>query len=190
MRYIKEYLKGGGRKMLEKKAKGIEYTVRGTRFWVKDNYQPSSMYIELGLYPNKIDNYNIKQNLIIFNLPLEDILSLHEWDNEREEINLISFLIRPLMKGNENKPQLCSPQKYEEKGDNFSDCELFSFVAWDHISWPGNDFYIGSRATDDGVKAAATDSMFVITGIEGQYNSITNKYDPPKNYKYWEEVII
>jgi len=62
-------------------------------------------------------------------------------------------------------------------------------VAWDHVSWPGNDFYIGSRATDDGVKAAATNSMAMITGIEGYYNTQTNMYQPPNAYKNWEDVV-
>lgn len=112
-----------------------------------------------------------------------------ECDNERLEINGISFFVRPLTKGNENKSQLCEPQKYEE-GDDFSDCELFSFVAWDHVSWPGNDFYTGSRTTDDGVKAAATNSMTIMTGIEGHYNVQTNKFDPPVQYKNWQEVVL
>ncbi|MBF0396304.1 MAG: hypothetical protein HQK78_06000, partial [Desulfobacterales bacterium] len=46
-----------------------------------------------------------------------------ECDNERYEINAISFLVRPLAKGNENKPQLCHPKTYEEKGDCFANCE-------------------------------------------------------------------
>ncbi len=113
-----------------------------------------------------------------------------ECDNERLEINGISLFVRPLTKGNENKPQLCKPQKYEEDNDDFSDCELFSFVAWDHVSWPGNDFYIGSRSTDDGVKAAATDSMFMMTGVEGNYNEQTHTSDPPKEYENWRDVIL
>ena len=56
------------------------------------------------------------------------------------------------------------------RGDDFSGCILFSIVAWDHVSWPGNDYFGGSRSTDDGVKAAATDSMAVLTGIEGHYD--------------------
>ena len=67
-------------------------------------------------------------------------------------------------------------------------------VAWDHVSWPGNDYWIGAasslaicdaftrgmhmmltmigpvrpgkRCTDDGVKAAATDTMRALTGVE------------------------
>ena len=113
-----------------------------------------------------------------------------ECNNERLEINGISFLVRPLTKGNENKSQLCEPQKYEEDNDYFSDCELFSFVAWDHVSWPGNDFYIGYRSTDDGVKAAATNSMAVMTGVEGYYNVPTNTYNPPKEYGNWENVVL
>jgi len=109
--------------------------------------------------------------------------------NERFEINHISFLVRPLSQGNELKSQLCLPKNYQEQGDDFSNCDLFSFVAWDHVSWPGNDFYIGSRATDDGVKAAATDSMAVMTGVEGIYNARTNKYDPPVEYENWNQVV-
>ena len=109
--------------------------------------------------------------------------------NERNEINQISFLVRPLAQGNEDKPQLCLPAKYADKGDDFSDCDLFSFVAWDHVSWPGNDFYTGSRATDDGVKAAATDSMTVMTGVEGRYDVRTNQYNPPGEYRNWNGVV-
>lgn len=113
-----------------------------------------------------------------------------ECDNSRIEIDHISLFIRPLTKGNIGKPQLCNPRDYEENDDNFSGCRLFSFVAWDHVSWPGNDFYIGSRATDDGVKAAATNSMAVITGIEGNYNTQTNKYNPPSEYRNWRDLIF
>ena len=74
--------------------------------------------------------------------------------------------------------------------DDFSNCELFSFVAWDHVSWPGNDFYIGSRATDDGVKAAATSSMAAMTGVEGMYNTRTYKYESPSGYTNWNDVIF
>ena len=112
-----------------------------------------------------------------------------ECSNERLEIAGINFLVRPLTQGNESKSQLCHPKDYEEAGDDFSTCELFSVVAWDHVSWPGNDFYLGSRVTDDGVKAAATSVMSVMTGIEGQYNALINKYNPPSEYGCWEETI-
>lgn len=113
-----------------------------------------------------------------------------ECDNERHKIHGICFLVRPLTKGNEQKPQLCHPKTYEEEGDHFAECELFSCVAWDHVSWPGNDFYVGSRATDDGVKAAATNSMAVMTGINGTYNSQRHCYCPPEEYHNWREVIL
>ena len=113
-----------------------------------------------------------------------------ECENERLLINDIHLLVRPLTKGNQNKPQLCKPEEYEEENDNFTKCKLWSFVAWDHVSWPGNDFYGGSRMTDDGVKAAATDSMFLMTGIEGYYNEQTHTYDPPKEYENWRDVIL
>jgi hypothetical protein len=113
-----------------------------------------------------------------------------ECENERVEIDGISFFVRPLMKGNANKPQLCLPQTYAEDGDDFTNMELFSFVAWDHVSWPGNDFYIGARSTDDGVKAAATNMMTVMTGIEGTYNPAIDRYCQPREYETWKEVVL
>jgi hypothetical protein len=113
-----------------------------------------------------------------------------ECKNERIEIGEIDVLVRPLTKGNANKPQLCQPQNYAEAGDDFTDLELFSFVAWDHVSWPGNDFYLGARSTDDGVKAAATNLMEVMTGIEGRYNSRTYHYCQPDEYQTWKEVVF
>lgn len=112
-----------------------------------------------------------------------------ECDNERLEFGNISYLVRPLTKGNNDRPQLCHPTHYEEPGDDFSDCELFSVVAWDHVSWPGNDFFIGSRATDDGVKAAATNSMELLTGIAGSYDKTICEYFPPSKYRTWGEVV-
>ena len=109
--------------------------------------------------------------------------------NERRQIMHLSFLVRPLKQGNQDKPQLCQPTMYEDSTDDFSNCDLFSFVAWDHVSWPGNDFYIGSRATDDGVKAAASDSMAVMTGIQGRYNARIHQYEPPEGYSNWLHVV-
>jgi hypothetical protein len=112
-----------------------------------------------------------------------------ECGNERLEIEHLSFLVRPLTHGNSDKPQLCLPQTYADPGEDFSGCDLFSVVAWDHVSWPGNDFYAGARATDDGVKAAATNSMAGMTGVKGTYNAGTAQYEPPGTYRNWREVI-
>ena len=99
-------------------------------------------------------------------------------------------MVRPLRQpGNERKSQLCRPTAYGEEGDDFSECSLYSLVAWDHVSWPGNDFFAGSRSTDDGVKAAASDSMFTLTGIEGAYNAGEGMYQPPRPYRDWEAVV-
>ena len=73
--------------MPEKTLKGLEYTVRKTQFYVKDRFQPSSVYIELGLFPNSIDKFDIKRYLTTMSFPLEDILLLHDWDNDvKDEI--------------------------------------------------------------------------------------------------------
>jgi hypothetical protein len=113
-----------------------------------------------------------------------------ECENFRREIHGISFMVRPLkIPGNRAKSQLCRPVAYAEKGDDFSDCSLYSVVAWDHVSWPGNDFFGGSRATDDGVKAAATSSMSVLTGVAGEYDPARGRYQPPPPYSNWGAVV-
>lgn len=112
-----------------------------------------------------------------------------ECENARHQVAGISLFVRPLTHRNEAKPQLCPPTQYQEAGDDFSDCILFSVVAWDHASWPGNDFYGGARATDDGVKAAATDSMRAMTGVEGRYDPYAHCYLPPAPYETWADVL-
>jgi len=112
-----------------------------------------------------------------------------ECENERIEVSHISLLVRPLLKGNEGKGQLCSPGNYGDRKEEFNDCFLTSLVAWDHVSWPGNDFYIGSRATDDGVKAAATNTMEIMTLYAGKYCVDANCYQPPNGYYNWGDVV-
>jgi hypothetical protein len=113
----------------------------------------------------------------------------NECSRQRQKIHGISLMVRPLLQGNSAKSQLCPPSAYAEDGDDFSDCILFSIVAWDHVSWPGNDFFGGSRCTDDGVKAAATDSMAVLTGVEGHYDPHRGAYLPPAPYRTWDDVV-
>ncbi|MDR1139460.1 MAG: hypothetical protein LBJ80_00285 [Rickettsiales bacterium] len=107
-------------------------------------------------------------------------LGLHEnrLNIEKKGINGVTYEVR----GN-GLPQLSCPQEYNEE---FKDCKLYKVVAWDHVSLPGNDFFKGSRHTDDGVSAAATNSMEVITGVKGTYRE--GKYFPPEGYKDWEAV--
>ena len=110
--------------------------------------------------------------------------------NSREQIHGILFQVRPSKAaGNQPIPQLCPPPTYAAAEDDFSRCCLYSIVAWDHVSWPGNDFYIGSRCTDDGVKAAATDAMAVITGVAGRYDPERTQYLPPAPFPDWNTVV-
>lgn len=113
----------------------------------------------------------------------------NECQNVRFNISGISLMVRPLLQ-NQGKSQLCHPVTYAEEFDDFSGCSLYSVVAWDHVSWPGNDFFIGSRMTDDGVKAAATSSMSVLTGVEGFYNAEIAKYQPYGSDLTWGEIVI
>ena len=113
-----------------------------------------------------------------------------ECSNRAEIINGIFFNVRPSRApGNNLLPQLCKPDDYSLEGENFSHCQLFSLVAWDPVSWPGNDFYSGWRSTDDGVKAAATNAMFLTTGVEGFYCAERNCYMPPGKFLTWEQVV-
>lgn len=53
-------------------------------------------------------------------------------------------------------PLLSAPEAIER---TLSEAPLYKVVAWDHFSWPGNDFFANARQTDDGVSSAATSSM-------------------------------
>ena len=101
----------------------------------------------------------------------------------------LKFVTRPLQKGVDARPQLRPPQEFAlVEGDNAY--RLYSLVAWDHVSWPGNDFYVGARSTDDGVKAAATSTMYEMTGFEGWYSPRGCGYRPMGPYRTWEEVVL
>lgn len=114
----------------------------------------------------------------------------NECIDEDRLLSGIRFIVRPLLPNNEGRSQLCRPAFLgQDTQDNFDDCELYSFVAWDHVSWPGNDYYVGSRTTDDGVKAAATNTMEVMTGIEGRYCVDTQKYLAPEPFGNWYAVV-
>ena len=103
----------------------------------------------------------------------------------RRKIGSLEFITNPLSSDVFPRPQLSEPKRF-----GFDDCELYSFVAWDHVSWPGNDYYLGSRATDDGVKAAATDVMKAMTGLHGEYHKPSAKYLAPDDYSRWNDVVL
>uniref|UniRef100_UPI00313D35C1 hypothetical protein n=1 Tax=Rickettsia endosymbiont of Urophora cardui TaxID=3066265 RepID=UPI00313D35C1 len=109
-----------------------------------------------------------------------------ECANQEKNINGIKYRVRPA-KDNLSKAQLSHPIDYQEQGDDFSNLKLYKIVAWDHASFPGNDYFIGSRNTDDGVAAAATNSMEVITNIKGEYKD--GYYLPPSGNKNWQQVV-
>ncbi len=104
------------------------------------------------------------------------------------DIQGLPFIVNPQTKSSVKLNQLSYPNLFVNSSDS-DNLLLFSFVAWDHVSWPGNDFYQGCRATDDGVKAAATSSMYAITGIQGSYDPFNHCYLPPRPFKTWVEVV-
>ncbi|MDE1152791.1 MAG: DUF4804 domain-containing protein [Micavibrio sp.] len=111
----------------------------------------------------------------------------NEGANATADFNGITYRVRPATL-NAARPQLSPPASWQEKADDFSNYRLYKIVAWDHASLPGNDFFGSSRFTDDGVAAAATDSMKSVTGIEGRYAA--GGYQPPAGYKDWEDVCV
>lgn len=112
-----------------------------------------------------------------------------ECTTKTQNFGLVQLRTRPLQNTPQPCSQLCHPVQFEEGEDDFNQHHLFSLVAWDHVSWPGNDFFAGVRATDDGVKAAATDSMLQLTGYEGEYCKFRNAYRPSSEYGTWGELV-
>ncbi len=76
----------------------------------------------------------------------------------------------------------------------FADTYMAKLVAWDHFSWPGNDFFANARQTDDGVSAAATNSMEVLLpkreGWTYHYDTQKKSFVAHKNHKevLWRDV--
>jgi hypothetical protein len=99
-------------------------------------------------------------------------------DDVTETIDHIKFLTK---NGNFGKisSQLCSPEQYHP---SFKGCALSTLVAADSKSLPGNDLWKGSRATDEGVKAAASNLMQVLTGLVNcYYDTGLNQFSPSRN---------
>jgi len=111
-----------------------------------------------------------------------------EGGNERHDFGGVSLRVRPLNQGNGTKPQLCPPEIYAEKGEDLEACRLYSLAAWEPTCWPGDSFWGGARASDEGAKAAATDVLRALTGIEGQYDPQRHAYQPPPPYRTWEQL--
>ncbi|PHR54148.1 MAG: hypothetical protein COA47_15915 [Robiginitomaculum sp.] len=112
-----------------------------------------------------------------------------ECSAKTQHFGAVQLRTRPLLNSYDPRSQLCHPVQFEEEIDDFSQHHLFSLVAWDHVSWPGNDFFGGARATDDGVKAAATDSMLQLTGYKGEYCALRNEYRPSSKYETWGDLV-
>ena len=110
----------------------------------------------------------------------------HEHPNvESEEHKTIEGIdyLRYCKNNTNHKNLLEDPKSY---GDKYADDILFAFVAWDHLSFPGNDYFTGSRWTDDGVKAAATSSMTSLLQVPGQYFKTQHRYYPAsQNNEPW-----
>jgi hypothetical protein len=112
-----------------------------------------------------------------------------ECEDRTSTIHGISYRVRPSKHTRRaRRSPLCRPEAYAEAGDDFSGRTLAGIVAWDHVSWPGHDCFAAARCTDDGVKAAATDSMRAVTGVEGHDDRAGSRYRPPAGFTTWGDV--
>jgi len=76
-------------------------------------------------------------------------------------------------KEGERYPKLSAPKTFDIKRKK---CKLFSIVAADALSLPGNDMNTGFKCTDEGISAGGTNLPTVITGKQGKYEYKGKKY--------------
>jgi len=141
------------------------------------------------LLQNAIENLLVKHAAHLKSLAVVHFEIRDDRDKVQKQYHETRLIVNPIHRGKDYTPQLNLPDVYEGEEDDFSSCELTNIVAWDPVAWPGNDFYTGARCTDDGVKAAATDAMFIITGIQGKYDHQRYQYRPQTPYATWEDVV-
>lgn len=67
-------------------------------------------------------------------------------------------------------------------------CKVYTGIAGDHLSFPGNDGYAGSPATHEGGTCTRTNVYEKITGVEGNFVPSRTLYIPPQKYNYWLDV--
>ncbi|XP_054263028.1 uncharacterized protein LOC128986605 [Macrosteles quadrilineatus] len=124
---------------------------------------------EMGEYLNKALKSVIKDLPPCENIACVRYDPYDECEDCEEVIDSVKFRLRKY-NGPLGKPQLSKVEDFEEKKGEFENCILYKVVAWDHVSFPGNNYFLGSRRTDDGVAGAATNTMEVLTGIKGCYS--------------------
>ncbi len=81
----------------------------------------NGLYHQLGPYlQQSIKAFLGTQGTAFSNLEAVYYDPYNECENERHLLHGIHLLVRPLMKGNLHKSQLCPPERYQEEGDDFS----------------------------------------------------------------------
>ena len=101
---------------------------------------------------------------------------------EESEINGINFICC-YSQGIANATALLEfPNQARSLEDfNEEDYLILKVVAWDHFSFPGNDIWADSRATDDGVSAASTNTIEAMVNM-GQFGELDHiKYNYNKD---------
>ncbi|XP_054262352.1 uncharacterized protein LOC128986181 [Macrosteles quadrilineatus] len=111
----------------------------------------------------------------------------NECEDCEEIINSVTFRLRKYT-GSQGRPQLSRVEDFEETKGEFENCVLYKVVACDHVSFPGNNYFLGVRKSDDGVTAAATNTMEVLTGKKGRYSQ--GHYLAPEGNRKWLTVAF
>lgn len=129
--------------------------------------------VQKGLFMaiKEILSENVFQNIgaCVLDVYKKNTLLNNEEGKHSEQINGIDFIAYESQVYNQGKiPQQqihigSDASVYDEK---FSDYESCCFVAGDHFSLPGNDYYRGSPTTNDGNWANATDLVAQVIGVE------------------------
>jgi hypothetical protein len=91
---------------------------------------------------------------------------------------IANFIIRPLQTSG---VQAASQLEFPKVDDINEQCRLVKIVAWDHFSYPGNDMWADSRATDDGVTFASTDTFLAMKNL-GQFGPAVQSSDMKLSY--------
>lgn len=140
----------------------------------------------------ELTDQNLLPNIagVLFDSFAKDSLnakSLEGGHGQTQEIGNVKYITQELSRyGAENqklRQQLNHPENF---GAEFAGCTLVKLVAADALAVPGNDFNIGSRATDEGNAAAATDIQSKLTGFGGKYLLASGRFERNK-YSYYLE---
>src|SRR5207247_836308 len=76
----------------------------------------------------------------------------------------------------------------ETKYPDLKGLKVYPVIAADHLSFPGNDGYVGSSSTHEGGCCTRTNVYSVLTGEQGVFTPQTTIFAPSNPQKKWLDV--